>query len=72
MFSVGSVKANSFGLVLHLVYLDDDHLDGNGAWLGFWCDYPDFSTQGESLDDVKAHLHDLLADIRSGDIPGLP
>jgi hypothetical protein len=41
-----------------------------GAWLGFWRDYPRHWTQGESLRDLQAHLDDLLADIRSGEIPG--
>jgi predicted RNase H-like HicB family nuclease len=43
----------------------------DGAWLGFWSAYPEFWTQGENLSDLRAHLVDLLADLRSGEIPGL-
>jgi len=41
------------------------------AWLGYLQDYPDYWTQGESLDDLKDHLRDLYADIASGEIPGI-
>ena len=39
--------------------------DGD-AWLGYLQEYPDYWTQGESLDDLKAHLTDLYADLASG------
>jgi predicted RNase H-like HicB family nuclease len=42
-----------------------------GAWLGYLQDYPDYWTQGETLDDLKAHLKDLYQDITSGQIPGI-
>ena len=45
--------------------------EDNGAWLGYLQDYPDYWTQGESLDDLKAHLKDLHADVTSGEIPGI-
>jgi len=35
----------------------------DGDWLGYLADYPDYWTQGESLDDLKEHLKDLYADI---------
>lgn len=40
-------------------------------WYGYWLDYPDYWTQGTSIEDLKAHLVDLLADIESGEIPGI-
>ena len=43
----------------------------DGAWLGYLQDYPDYWTQGKSLDDLKAHLRDLFADVTSGEIPGI-
>ncbi|HSU15520.1 hypothetical protein [Longimicrobium sp.] len=46
--------------------------DEDGAWLGFWRDYPAHWTQDESVADLKTHLDDLLVDIRSGEVPGLP
>ena len=38
-------------------------------WLGFLQEYPDYWTQGESLDDLKEHLQDLHMDLSSGAIP---
>jgi hypothetical protein len=34
----------------------------DGAWLGYLQDYPDYWTQGETLDDLKEHLLDLNFD----------
>jgi hypothetical protein len=39
-------------------------------WLGYLLQFPDYWTQGESLDDLKQHLKDLHADLSSGAIPG--
>ena len=41
------------------------------AWLGYLQDYPDYWTQGETLDDLKEHLRDLYRDMTSGQIPGI-
>jgi predicted RNase H-like HicB family nuclease len=43
----------------------------DGAWLGYLLDYPDYWTQGTSLDDLRAHLRDLYKDVTSGEIPGI-
>jgi len=48
------------------VYWQDD--DG---WLGYLQDYPDYWTQGDSLDDLIEHLKDLYLDATSGQLPGL-
>jgi len=47
------------------VYWED-----NGVWLGYLQDYPDYWTQGETLDDLKEHLKDLFQDLATGQIPG--
>lgn len=39
--------------------------EGSG-YLGHFVDYPDYWTQGETLDDLKGHLLDLYADLTSG------
>ena len=39
------------------------------AWLGFLDEFPDYMTQGESLDDLKVHLASLYEDLTSGEIP---
>jgi hypothetical protein len=43
----------------------------DGVWLGYLQDYPDYQTQGETVEDLKAHLRDLYADLTSGQIPGI-
>jgi len=39
------------------------HWQDGDAYLGYLLDYPDYWTQGESLDDLKAHLVDLYHDL---------
>jgi hypothetical protein len=39
------------------------------AFVGYFVDYPDYWTQGETLDDLKEHLRDLYVDLTSGQIP---
>jgi hypothetical protein len=43
----------------------------DGAWLGYLQDFPDYWTQGETLDDLKDNLRDLYADLTSGQLPGI-
>ena len=43
----------------------------DGFWTGHLQDYPDYQTQGESFDDLKAHLRELHDDLTSGEIPGV-
>ncbi|MGA3028833.1 MAG: type II toxin-antitoxin system HicB family antitoxin [Bryobacteraceae bacterium] len=40
-------------------------------WLGYFEEYPDYMTQGESLEDLREHLKDLYRDLTSGEIPGV-
>jgi predicted RNase H-like HicB family nuclease len=47
------------------------HWKEEQAWLGYLQDYPDYWTQGKTLEDLKEHLKDLYADITSGEIPGI-
>lgn len=44
--------------------------EDNGAWIGYLQDYPDYWTQGDSLEDLKEHLNDLYADLSEGLTPG--
>jgi predicted RNase H-like HicB family nuclease len=53
------------GVARHIYWQDGDH------WLGYFEDYPDYMTQGESLEDLKEHLKDLFEDLTSGEIPGI-
>lgn len=45
------------------------HWQVDDAWLGYLQDYPDYWTQGESLDDLIEHLKDLYHDLAGGLIP---
>jgi len=38
-------------------------------WLGYLEEYPDYKTQGETLDELKENLRDLFKDLTSGGIP---
>ena len=44
--------------------------DGN-QWLGYFDEYPDYQTQGESLEELQENLKDLFRDLTSGEIPGV-
>ncbi|NJL59562.1 MAG: type II toxin-antitoxin system HicB family antitoxin [Desulfobacteraceae bacterium] len=38
-------------------------------YLGYWNDYPDYHTQGLSKEELISNLKELLADIKSDEIP---
>jgi predicted RNase H-like HicB family nuclease len=40
-------------------------------WLGHFEDYPDYWTQGETLEELREMLRSLYADLTSGEIPGI-
>ena len=40
-------------------------------WLGYFQEYPDYLTQGESLAELEDNLRDLYRDLTSGEIPGI-
>ena len=40
-------------------------------WLGYLEEFPDYTTQGESLKDLQEHLKDLYSDLTSGAIPNV-
>jgi hypothetical protein len=42
-----------------------------GFWLGHLDDFPDYMTQGATLDDLKEHLADLYRDLCSGVLPAV-
>jgi predicted RNase H-like HicB family nuclease len=52
--------------VVKIVYWEED-----GAWIGYLQEYPDYWSQGETLEDLKEHLKDLYQDLTSGEIPGV-
>jgi len=48
------------------IYWQDQDL-----WLGYLQDYPDYWTQGQSLEDLEFHLRDLYQNLTSGEVPGV-
>lgn len=48
------------------VYWQDD-----GMWLGYFAEFPDYWTQGESEDELKENLRDLYAELTQGSIPNV-
>lgn len=44
--------------------------DGN-VWLGYLEEYPDYRTQGESLEELQENLKDIYQDVTSGSIPNV-
>jgi predicted RNase H-like HicB family nuclease len=49
----------------YIYWQDGDH------WLGYFEEFPDYITQGESLADLQDHLKDLFDDLTSGSVPGV-
>ena len=45
--------------------------EADGKYLGYLNSHPDHWTQGEDLDDLKAHLRDLHEMFYKEDIPGI-
>ena len=39
--------------------------------LGYLQEYPDYWTQGQSLEDLEIHLRDLYKDLASGAVSGV-
>jgi predicted RNase H-like HicB family nuclease len=40
-------------------------------WLGYFEEFPDYLTQGESLGELEQNLRDLYRDLTSGEIAGI-
>lgn len=40
-------------------------------WLGHLEEFPDYLTQGLSLEELEGNLRDLYNDLTSGEIPGV-
>ncbi len=42
----------------NIVYWEEE-----GSWLGYLQEYPDYWTQGDTLEDLQEHLRDLYRDV---------
>jgi predicted RNase H-like HicB family nuclease len=47
------------------------HWQDGDIWLGYLEDYPDYMTQGESLEELQKNLKDIYDDLTGGHIPGV-
>ena len=43
----------------------------NEFWVGWLEDYPDYRTQGLSLEELKENLKDIYRDVSTGKIPNV-
>ena len=48
------------------VYWKDDEM-----WLGYLEEYPDYMTQGQTIEELKDNLRDIFKDLEGGKIPSV-
>ena len=46
-----------------IYYKEDD------MWIGYFEEYPDYMTQGKTLEELKENLKDIYNELNSGRIP---
>jgi predicted RNase H-like HicB family nuclease len=51
---------------MRYVYWQDGEM-----WLGYLEEFPDYMTQGESVEELEENLKDLFAELTGGQIPGV-
>jgi predicted RNase H-like HicB family nuclease len=49
---------------MRYIYWQDE-----GMWLGYLEEYPDYMTQGESIEELQDNLKDIYKELTSGTIP---
>ncbi len=47
------------------------HWQDQGMWLGYFEEFPDYLSQGETLAELQDNLRDLYRDLTSGELPGI-
>ncbi len=57
-------RYNSFMETKKFIYFEDE-----GMFIGWLEEYPDYRTQGRTLDELKENLLDIYKDVSSGEIP---
>jgi len=48
------------------VYWQDE-----GKWLGYIEEFPDYMTQGDTLEELRENLKDIYDDLTRGKVPGV-
>ena len=51
---------------LKYTYWQDDEM-----WLGYLQEYPDYMTQGETIEELQENLRDIYQELISGTIPSV-
>ena len=46
------------------IYWEDDDM-----WLGYLEEYPDYMTQGETIEELQDNLREIYKELESGNIP---
>ena len=46
------------------IYWKDEEM-----WLGYLAEYPDYMTQGQTIEELKDNLRDIFKDLEGGKIP---
>lgn len=64
VFTAGVGKAYPCLMKVRYVYWQEDD-----QWLGYLEEFPDYWTQGESLEELKEHLRDIHDDLSNDRIP---
>ena len=47
------------------------HWQHGEFWLGYFEEFPDYLTQGETLAELENNFRDLHTDLTNGEIPGV-
>ena len=45
------------------------HWQEGDTWLGYLEEYPDYWTQGKTLEELKENLKDIYEDVTAGHVP---
>lgn len=56
---------------VHMKTLRYVHWQDGEMWLGYLEDFPDYMTQGESLQELEDNLRDIYEELTSGNIPSV-
>jgi hypothetical protein len=59
------------GYGVHMKKVRFIHWRDDDMWLGYLEEYPDYMTQGVTLEELKENLKDLYDDLSGGHIPGV-
>jgi predicted RNase H-like HicB family nuclease len=47
------------------------HCEEGDAWVGWLEDYPNYRTQGYSMEKLEEHVKDIVEELSGGSIPGV-